>query len=154
VQRQKEDVTDRLPRIAVPTLVLQALEDEAVGFAEGRLLASMIPNASFVALDSRNHILLAEDPAWPVFVREVAAFVSPDRDGADPAFAFDELTARELEILRLAAAGRDNGEIADSLVLSVRTVERHLSNAYLKLGVSGRAARAAAVADLVRRGLA
>jgi DNA-binding CsgD family transcriptional regulator len=36
----------------------------------------------------------------------------------------------------------------------VRTVERHLSNAYLKLGVSGKAARAAAVADLVRRGLA
>ena len=70
------------------------------------------------------------------------------------AFAFDGLTARELEILRLAAAGKDNGEIADSLVLSVRTVERHLSNAYLKLGVSGRAGRAAAVADLVRRGLA
>lgn len=65
-----------------------------------------------------------------------------------------DLTRREFELLRLAASGLDNGQIAETLTLSVRTVERHLSNAYLKLGVSGKAARAAAVADLVRRGLA
>ncbi len=155
VQRQREDVTDLLPKVGAPTLVLQALGDETVSFAEGRLLATMIPDASFVPLDSRNHILLADDPAWPVFVREVAAFVAPDRDDAAQLdLELADLTTRELEILRLAAAGKDNGAIADSLVLSVRTVERHLSNAYLKLGVSGRAGRTAAVADLVRRGLA
>jgi pimeloyl-ACP methyl ester carboxylesterase/DNA-binding CsgD family transcriptional regulator len=154
VQRQQEDVTDLLPRISPPTLVLHALGDECVSFAEGRLMAGTIPNASFVPLESRNHILLAGESAWPVFVREVAAFLAPDRDDADPDLALDLLTIRELEILRLAAAGLDNHAIAGSLVLSVRTVERHLSNAYLKLGVNGRAGRAAAAAGLARRGLA
>ena len=59
------------------------------------------------------------------------------------------LSVRELEVLRLAAEGRTNLEIGDALGLSVRTVERHLSNAYDKLGVSGKAARAAAVARVV-----
>jgi non-specific serine/threonine protein kinase len=49
------------------------------------------------------------------------------------------LTARELEILRLAASGLSSSQIAEELVLSVRTVERHLSNIYDKLGVHTRA---------------
>ncbi len=57
----------------------------------------------------------------------------------------DGLTARELTVLDLLAAGRSNQEIADKLVLSVRTVERHLATVYRKLGLSGRSARAAAV---------
>lgn len=56
------------------------------------------------------------------------------------------LTAREAQIVGLIAAGRSNREIAEALVLSVRTVERHVSNIYLKLGVSGPSARTAAVA--------
>jgi DNA-binding CsgD family transcriptional regulator len=50
------------------------------------------------------------------------------------------LTARELEVLRLLSAGKTNREIAAGLVLSVRTVDRHVSNIYAKLGVSSRAA--------------
>jgi DNA-binding NarL/FixJ family response regulator len=52
--------------------------------------------------------------------------------------ALASLSRREFELLRLAASGLDNGQIADTVTLSVRTVTRHLSNAYLKLGVSGR----------------
>ena len=48
------------------------------------------------------------------------------------------------------ADGLSNEAIADELVLSVRTVERHLSNSYAKLRVSGKAARAAAAARYVR----
>jgi DNA-binding CsgD family transcriptional regulator len=59
------------------------------------------------------------------------------------------LSGRELEVLRLVAAGRDNDEIAAELFLSVRTVERHLQNVYAKLGVGGKSARAAAVARLL-----
>jgi len=54
------------------------------------------------------------------------------------------LSRREHEVLRLLAHGRSNDEIARELVLSVRTVERHVANIYAKIGVSGRTARAAA----------
>jgi DNA-binding CsgD family transcriptional regulator len=53
------------------------------------------------------------------------------------------LTARELEVLRLVAAGQTNKSIAAELVLSERTVERHVSNIFAKLGVSSRAAATA-----------
>jgi pimeloyl-ACP methyl ester carboxylesterase/DNA-binding CsgD family transcriptional regulator len=158
-ERQKIDVTDLLPQVNVPTLVLHARHDAMTSFDEARLIASSIPDATLVPLESNNHILLAAEPAWPEFLRQVAAFVRPDRVALvgsttpiQPTAA--DLTQREQEILRLAAAGESNVDIAARLTLSVRTVERHLSNAYLKLGVSGRAGRAAAVADLVRRGLA
>ena len=54
-----------------------------------------------------------------------------------------ELSPRELEVLELVAAGLTNEAIAARLCLSVRTVERHVSNVYVKLRVSGKAARAA-----------
>ncbi|MCH7653279.1 MAG: helix-turn-helix transcriptional regulator, partial [Chloroflexi bacterium] len=49
------------------------------------------------------------------------------------------LTEREVEVLRLVAAGKTNREIASELVLSVRTVERHISNIYAKTSSGGRA---------------
>jgi DNA-binding NarL/FixJ family response regulator len=64
------------------------------------------------------------------------------------------LTAREVEVLRLVARGRSNQEIADELVLSVRTVERHIANIYDKIGASGRAARAAAASYALAAGVA
>ena len=54
---------------------------------------------------------------------------------------FDALTASERRIVRLAAEGRSNPEIAQALYLSVKTVERHLSNAYAKVELSGPGAR-------------
>ena len=62
----------------------------------------------------------------------------------------DRLTEREVEVLRLLAAGRTNAEIAQALVLSVFTVERHVANIYTKLGVRG---RPAAIAYAHRHGL-
>jgi DNA-binding NarL/FixJ family response regulator len=66
-----------------------------------------------------------------------------------PAVLPDGITAREAEVLWLLSAGRTNQEIADDLVLSVRTVERHISTIYEKLGVHGRSARASAAAIAV-----
>jgi class 3 adenylate cyclase/DNA-binding CsgD family transcriptional regulator len=63
----------------------------------------------------------------------------------------DGLTAREVELLRLVAAGRTNREIADALVLSVATVQNHLANIYRKIDARG---RADATAYAFRHGLA
>jgi DNA-binding CsgD family transcriptional regulator len=78
--------------------------------------------------------------------------MAPDRDlqAADhDAAALSTLTSREREILRLAEL-QTNEEIARMLDLSPRTIERHLSNAYLKLNLSGKTARTAAVGMLLR----
>jgi DNA-binding CsgD family transcriptional regulator/tetratricopeptide (TPR) repeat protein len=73
--------------------------------------------------------------------------------GRRTAAARGPLTEREREVLGLVAEGHSNQRIAAELVLSVRTVERHLSTTYRKLGVHGRSARAAAVSHAVREGL-
>jgi pimeloyl-ACP methyl ester carboxylesterase/DNA-binding CsgD family transcriptional regulator len=154
IARQAVDVRDSLSMITAPTLVLHALRDRAVTFDEGSDLAARIPNARLVPMDSDNHILLADEPAWQVFMAEVREFMRPESASAgagDVGDRIGELSAREREVLRLAADGNDNAEIAQALFLSVRTVERHLSNAYLKLGMSGRSARTAAVASLLRQ---
>jgi DNA-binding NarL/FixJ family response regulator len=61
------------------------------------------------------------------------------------------LTGREVEVLRLVAEGKTNREIADALVLSHKTVKRHLDNIFNKLGVSS---RTAATAFALRTGIA
>ena len=153
-QRKQVDVADLLPRLDLPTLVLHSRGDRMNDFEEGRFLASAIAGARLVVLESANHIVLGDEPAWRVFVDEVAAFLAPDRlPAASPRFgdAASVLSPRELDVLRLAAEGHDNAAIAQSLTLSVRTVERHLHNTYAKLGIQGKAARAAAVARLFSR---
>jgi pimeloyl-ACP methyl ester carboxylesterase/DNA-binding CsgD family transcriptional regulator len=146
--RNYDDVTEEATRVACPTLVIHPRDDALVPFAEGRLLATLIPGARFVALESRNHILLADELAWAEFRTEVRNFLSP----VEPPVPADlpELSNRELEVLALVAEGLSNEEVAARLYLSVRTVERHLSNIYAKLRVSGKAARAAAAARFSR----
>jgi pimeloyl-ACP methyl ester carboxylesterase/DNA-binding CsgD family transcriptional regulator len=156
IARQEVDIADDLSRITAPTLVLQSLGDRSTTFDNAVLVSSSIPGARLVPLQTRNHILLADEPAWRVFIDEVRAFLEPER-AADPTGTeppAEILSPRELDVLHLAADGRTNEEIAAALGLSVRTVERHLSNVYAKLGVTGRAARAAAVANYLRRRLA
>jgi pimeloyl-ACP methyl ester carboxylesterase len=70
------DVSAHLPRIGVPTLVLHARQDLVVPFHAGREFATHIPGARFVSLDSTNHILLAEEPAFFTFCEEVTRFIS------------------------------------------------------------------------------
>jgi DNA-binding NarL/FixJ family response regulator len=61
------------------------------------------------------------------------------------------LTAREREVLRLIASGSTNEQIASTLTIAVKTVERHVTNLYRKLGAGGRAdaTRAAVAMGLV-----
>ena len=79
-------MTGLAPLVQAPTLVLHARDDHRPPFEQGRLLASLIPDSRFVALDSSNHILLEDEPAWPVFIAEADAFLAtPDRTGVTSA---------------------------------------------------------------------
>ena len=142
------DVRGQLGRVLVPTLIAHARDEVVVPFDEGRLLATGIPKARLLPLYSRNHLPLADEPAWPVFVRELRGFLGSAP--APPVAATEKLSSRELEVLRLVAAGLSNEQIADRLCLSARTIERHLSNSYAKLGLTGKAGRAAAAAYISR----
>lgn len=72
------DVADLLPQLTIPTLVLHSRHDALVSFKAGRELAQTIPNARFVPLDSNNHLLLEDEPAWARFVQEVRGFLAED----------------------------------------------------------------------------
>jgi pimeloyl-ACP methyl ester carboxylesterase len=71
----KIDVRELLPKLQTPTLVFHSRNDQAVPFSQGAELAAGIPNAQFVPLESRNHILLADEPAWSMFTAGVRRFL-------------------------------------------------------------------------------
>lgn len=73
------NVTELLPRVPVPTLVLHAIDDQSVPIDEGRTLAAGIPGARFVPLESTNHILLEDEPAWPRFLEAIRSFLGVAR---------------------------------------------------------------------------
>ena len=72
------DVSELLPRVSVPTLVLHAQHDAMVPFDQGLRLARDIPGARFVPLHSRNHLVLAHEPGWQQLVEEIERFLGAD----------------------------------------------------------------------------
>jgi pimeloyl-ACP methyl ester carboxylesterase/DNA-binding CsgD family transcriptional regulator len=138
------DLTGLASQVSVPTLVLHGREDAVVPFEEGRQLAALIAGARLVPLESKNHILLEDEPAWERFLSEVRAFLGVVAPPAEPqprvsSQALLILTAREREVASLLAQGKSNREIADALVVTERTVEGHVSNILSKLGFRSRA---------------
>lgn len=74
----KIDVLDLLPEVRVPTLVIHALNDKMAHFEGGRRIAALIPGARFVSVDSMNHLLQENEPAWPRFLAEVHRFIGAE----------------------------------------------------------------------------
>ena len=70
------DVLDRLKLVTQPTLVIHSRNEARIPYANGRQLAMGIPGAKFVTLESQNHLLLEQEPAWPRFLAEVRAFLA------------------------------------------------------------------------------
>lgn len=144
-----EDAVDLWTRSAAPwEAALARLELARVLLALGRRATA--EQQARRALDALQQLGAAPDAARArALLREIEYPARP----SDPAAADEAITARELEVLCLIAAGNSNREIATTLVLSVRTVERHISNIYSKIGASGTAARAKATAYALSRGL-
>ena len=69
------DVRRLLQKIQLPTLVVHCDCDQVVSSEHGRRMAAEIPDARYVSLPSANHLLLAEEPAWKIFVQELGAFL-------------------------------------------------------------------------------
>lgn len=134
--RANVDIVDALAGVGARTLVLHARNDEVIPVAEARLLASGIPGAEFVELDSRNHILLEAEPAWARFREAVTRFLRADPGRDDSALA--ALSPRERQVLELMTEGLGNAGIAAQLRISEKTVRNHATNLFEKLGVRSR----------------
>ena len=72
------DITALLPQVRVPTLVMHSRQETRVPFEQGRRLAAGIPGARFVPLESRNHLILEDEPAFPRFLEEIKSFLKTD----------------------------------------------------------------------------
>lgn len=70
------NVEELLSNIKVPTLVFHPRYDLGVPYEEGMRVASKIPNATFVTLDSKNHLLLESEPAWKHFTETIHKFIN------------------------------------------------------------------------------
>lgn len=172
------DVTSMLPAVHVPTLVFRRRKPTADPLARiARRVAARIPSARLVYMDElalAPEFVVGSRATWPVIdeflseppgnapaparhtgmatlERAVDAQLAGERPATAAVSSTDMVTPREVEVLRLLANGDTNVGIARTLQLSVRTVERHLSNIYRKLDVRG---RAEAVAVALRSGIA
>jgi pimeloyl-ACP methyl ester carboxylesterase/DNA-binding CsgD family transcriptional regulator len=163
------DVTALLPDVQCPVLVLHRLGARVISLEMSEALVSGLPNARLEVLPGDSASLFYESTAQIVdllidFVggRPVVGDVPAGRPGAASAAAGSAvsespdgraqlLSPRELEVLRLIAAGESNGEIAHRLGVTVNTVERHAVNLYRKIDARG---RADAATFAVRNGLA
>ena len=133
------EVSALAEEITCPTLVLHARGDARVPFEEGRRVASLIPGARFVPLDSRNHVLLEHEPAFAHCFGEIATFLAAHDHAPTHAPAFAQLTPRDRELVELLAHGLDNLQIAAHLGLAEKTVRNKVSAVFSKLDVGTRA---------------
>lgn len=134
------DVSALMARVTVPTLVVHQRGDVRIPFDEGRLIASSIPGARFLPLDSPNHVLLEGEPAWDRYWQEVRAFLGAgdSKQEPPPGVGLPQLTLRERQVLELLARGLANEDIAQRLGISAKTVRNQVSALFAKLGVSSR----------------
>ncbi len=132
--------------IQVPTLILgsragtRALDREA----DCKRVAAQIPGSQLVLFDESSGGMTAPLGKVPRVILEIERFLGgldTSRRQPDPPFA--ELSLREVEVLRLLAEGKSNQQIADELVISINTAQRHLNHIYTKIGASNRVEAAA-----------
>jgi len=155
IELRKMDVTSLLPLVQAPTLVLHRTGIAQITIEMAREIAATIPDARLMLFDG-TWIVPFIGGGGQEIITAIRSFVQETPETRAPAAArlgtaSPSLTPRETEVLRLIAAGLTSGEISDELSLSVRTVGRHITNIYAKIGAR---TRADATAYAFRRRLA
>ncbi len=151
------DVTADAAAVTVDALVLHRRDAPVIPLEVSEALTAALPHGHLRVLDGTSASLFFERAEETVAIlRDTtigagAGGPGPRPRGRAAATTGVGLTPRELEVLRLVAAGSSNGEIAAALGLSINTVERHVGNIYRKIDARG---RADATAFAIRRGLA
>jgi DNA-binding CsgD family transcriptional regulator/pimeloyl-ACP methyl ester carboxylesterase len=133
------DVSSLLGDVACPTLVLHCRASDRAPLQQARLIASSIPNARYVPLDSENYLPLADEPVFAQFIQAFEAFLPRPAAPSPNDGPLAELTQREREVLDLVARGLSNTDIASRLELSEKTVRNTVSHIFDKLAVGSRA---------------
>ena len=132
-------VENELPRLRTPTLVLHPRDYLKLPIEESRKVSALIPNARFAPIDGRwiygdaSQGLAAID----TFLGE-PQFQSEDLTFASETQRTQALSQRELQVLRLLAAGKSNPQIAEALVISPNTVAKHVTSIFTKTGTANR----------------
>jgi DNA-binding NarL/FixJ family response regulator len=128
---KKSDLAPVLPRIACPVLILAVFEGVVAFEEEARRVAGLLPQSRLLILKledlSGRHAQIAEEFVLTLDPRAAAATSE------------SIISARELDVLRLLAAGRSNQQVAHELFISLNTVRRHVSNIFTKIGAANRA---------------
>lgn len=141
------NVRAQAAKVSCPTLIFHARGDQLITFHQGRKLASLIPSARFIPLESDNHVPFAGEPCWDSITKEIRAFLGEPEMSS---LSVNKLTARQTQVLQQVAAGKTDKQIAKQLGLSPRTIEMHVAAA-MKTLVS--ASRAEAVHTATQQGL-
>jgi len=143
-------IKPRLPSTAV--LILTAYDDDEYIFAllEAGAAGYLLKDVdSKEVVDAVRAVYAGESVLHPVIARKVVGRFRPPAAGAGKDKPVDELSEREMEVLKLAARGMSNNDIAKELFINVRTVQGHLSSIFSKLSVGS---RTEAIFQAVKRG--
>ena len=135
-EQSHADFRDLPGQVDVPTLVVHCLDDQVIPYAQGVQIAAGIRDAEFVQIQSRNHILMHDEPGWETFKSVLLEFTGIESAAEDALFA--TLSKRERGVLAEIATGSSNAEISARLFISEKTVKNHITKIFEKLGVSNR----------------
>jgi pimeloyl-ACP methyl ester carboxylesterase/DNA-binding CsgD family transcriptional regulator len=138
------DLSPLLPSVIAPTLFLHAEGDALMPISTAQSLLATMPHASLYSVPGISPASVQRDPGA---LRAAIEFLLASDETDRPKSVPGSLSTREVEVLRLLAAGRSNQQIADELVISLNTVRRHVSNIFDKTGVANRAQAAVYARD-------
>lgn len=134
------DVGDVLDQVRLPTLFLHSLDQHWLPPAEGAKTAAKIAGARIVFTDG--DVEPDDRRAVPEIIEFLQGIADPRKIGPHPSgnvSSDGKLSHRQAEVLKLISEGKRTREIAEELVLSERTIERHIADVYAKIGARNRA---------------